>query len=126
MWRETTELRRAGICIRYDFGHCAVPYVRFTTIVGHEPVLLITQPFVPFLFSEWLSCHCQQYYPGDSSLRVVLFSSKSIGSFKVTIIYTIIRSIIFLINLNGVVKEFNNGVINGDFFINGLQGLLLC
>ena len=50
----------------------------------------------------------------------------TLGSFKVTIIYTIIRSIIFLINLNGVVKEFNNGVINGDFLINGLQGLLLC
>jgi len=48
-----------------------------------------------------------------------------IGSFKVTIIYIIIRSIIFLININGVVKEFNNGVINGDFLINGPQGLLL-
>ena len=48
-----------------------------------------------------------------------------LGSFKVTIIYTIIHSIIFLININGVVKEFNNGVINGDFLINGLQGLLL-
>jgi len=43
----------------------------------------------------------------------------ALGSFKVTIIYIIIHSIIFLININGVVKEFNNGVINGDFLING-------
>jgi len=42
-----------------------------------------------------------------------------LGSFKVTIIYIIICSIIFLININGVVKEFNNGVINGDFLIDG-------
>ena len=52
-------------------------------------------------------------------------NSMTIGSFKVTIIYIIIHSIIFLININGVVKEFNNGVINGDFLINGPQGLLL-
>jgi len=50
---------------------------------------------------------------------------EAIGSFKVTIIYIIIHSIIFLININGVVKKFNNGVINGDFLINGPQGLLL-
>ena len=49
----------------------------------------------------------------------------TLGSFKVTIIYIIIRSIIFLININSVVKEFNNGVINGNFLIDGPQGLLL-
>ena len=50
----------------------------------------------------------------------------TLGLFKVAIIYTIICSIIFLININGLVKEFNNGVINGDSLINGLWGLLLC
>ena len=54
-----------------------------------------------------------------------LMEEEAIGSFKVTIIYIIIHSIIFLININGVVKKFNNGVINGDFLINGPQGLLL-
>jgi len=69
----------------------------------------------------------QEHRPGQQCpcLGIQGCVQPRLGSFKVTIIYTIIRSIIFLININGVVKEFNNGVINGDFLINGLQGLLL-
>jgi len=42
--------------------------------------------------------------------------------FKVTINYIIIHSIIYLIKKNGVVQEFNNGVINGDFLLMAFEG----